>query len=198
MANLSLRQVSKRFGHVEVLRDLSLEIRAGEFGVFLGPSGCGKSTLLRIVAGLEAPTSGEIHLGEARIDTMPPGDRGVAMVFQHYALYPHMTVRQNMAFGLRNINTPPQEITRKVAEAAEMLEIAALLDRKPGQLSGGDSASVLPLVVPSSSSRRRSCSTNRFQTSTPPCAAARASSWPDCTSACKPPWSSSPTTRWKR
>ena len=95
MANLSLRQVSKRFGHVEVLRDLSLEIPAGEFAVFLGPSGCGKSTLLRIVAGLEAPTSGEIHLGDARIDTMRPGDRGVAMVFQHYALYPHMTVPEH-------------------------------------------------------------------------------------------------------
>ncbi len=137
MTNLSLRQVSKRFGHVEVIRDLSLDIPAGEFAVFLGPSGCGKSTLLRMIAGLEAPSAGEIHLGDARIDTMPPGDRGVAMVFQHYALYPHMTVRQNMAFGLRNIGTPAEEIARKVAEAAAMLEIAPLLDRKPGQLSGG-------------------------------------------------------------
>ncbi|MGA8192921.1 MAG: sn-glycerol-3-phosphate ABC transporter ATP-binding protein UgpC [Acetobacteraceae bacterium] len=137
MANLSLRQVSKRFGHVEVIRDLSLEIPAGEFAVFLGPSGCGKSTLLRMVAGLEVPSAGEIHLGDTRIDTVRPGDRGVAMVFQHYALYPHMTVRQNMAFGLHNIGIPPEEITRKVAEAAAMLEIAPLLDRKPGQLSGG-------------------------------------------------------------
>ena len=137
VANLSLRQVSKRFGHVEVIRDLSLEIPAGEFAVFLGPSGCGKSTLLRMVAGLEVPSAGEIHLGDTRIDTVRPGDRGVAMVFQHYALYPHMTVRQNMAFGLHNIGIPPEEITRKVAEAAAMLEIAPLLDRKPGQLSGG-------------------------------------------------------------
>src|SRR6201994_2384329 len=123
VANLSLRQVSKRFGHVEVIRDLSLEIPAGEFAVFLGPSGCGKSTLLRMVAGLEAVSAGEIHLADRRIDGLPPGDRGVAMVFQHYALYPHMTVRQNMAFGLRNVGTPPPEIDTKIAAAAQMLEI---------------------------------------------------------------------------
>ena len=137
MADLSLRHVSKQFGNVEVIRDLSLDIQSGEFAVFLGPSGCGKSTLLRMIAGLEPLGNGEIHLGGARIDTMPPGDRGVAMVFQHYALYPHMTVRQNMAFGLRNIGTPAEEISRKIADAAEMLEIGELLDRKPGQLSGG-------------------------------------------------------------
>ena len=137
MAELSLRGVSKRFGAVEVIRDLSLEIESGEFAVFLGPSGCGKSTLLRMIAGLEALGGGEIHLGGARIDTVAPGDRGVAMVFQHYALYPHMTVRQNMEFGLRNIGTPPAEMARKIAESAAMLEIEALLDRKPAQLSGG-------------------------------------------------------------
>ncbi len=137
MAELSLRNVSKRFGAVEVIRDLSLDIPSGEFAVFLGPSGCGKSTLLRMIAGLEAVGSGEIHLGGARIDTMAPGDRGIAMVFQHYALYPHMTVRENMAFGLRNIGTPPAEIERKIADAAEMLEIGELLARKPTQLSGG-------------------------------------------------------------
>ena len=137
MAELSLRGVSKRFGTVDVIRDLSLEIRSGEFAVFLGPSGCGKSTLLRMIAGLEALGGGEIHLGGARIDTIPPGDRGVAMVFQHYALYPHMTVRQNMEFGLRNIGTPAAAIARKTAEAAAMLEIDGLLDRKPAQLSGG-------------------------------------------------------------
>jgi multiple sugar transport system ATP-binding protein len=137
LSELSLRHVSKRFGAVEVIRDLSLEVPSGEFVVFLGPSGCGKSTLLRMIAGLEALGGGEIHLGGIRIDTAPPGDRGVAMVFQHYALYPHMTVWQNMAFGLRNIGVTAAEITRKVAEAAEMLEITALLERKPGQLSGG-------------------------------------------------------------
>ena len=137
MADLSLRQISKRFGVVEVIRDLNLEIPSGEFAVFLGPSGCGKTTLLRMIAGLETPNGGEIRLGDQRIDTLPPGDRSVAMVFQHYALYPHMTVRQNMAFGLRNIGTEPALIERKVNEAAEMLEIVPLLDRKPGQLSGG-------------------------------------------------------------
>ena len=129
--------MSKRFGAVEVIRDLSLDIESGEFAVFLGPSGCGKSTLLRMIAGLEAMDVGEIHLGGARIDTMPPGDRGVAMVFQHYALYPHMTVRENMAFGLRNIGTAAADIERKIADAAEMLQIGDLLHRKPAQLSGG-------------------------------------------------------------
>jgi len=137
LATLSLRNVSKQFGSLEVIRDLSLDIGSGEFSVFLGPSGCGKSTLLRMIAGLETLGGGEIHLGGVRIDQMSPGERGVAMVFQHYALYPHMTVRQNMAFGLRNIGTPAAEVARKVAIAAEMLEIGHLLDRRPGQLSGG-------------------------------------------------------------
>jgi len=137
MAELSLQQLSKRFGPTEVISNLSLDIPSGEFAVFLGPSGCGKSTLLRMIAGLEALSGGEIHLGGGRIDTLQPGDRGVAMVFQQYALYPHMTVRQNMAFGLRNIGTPSPEITRKIADAADMLEITSLLDRKPAQLSGG-------------------------------------------------------------
>ncbi len=134
---LSLRHVGKRFGSFEAISNLSLEVPEGEFAVFLGPSGCGKSTLLRMVAGLEAPNGGEIHLGGRRIDSLPPGDRGVAMVFQHYALYPHMTVRQNMEFGLRNIGTQATEIARRVADAAEMLEIGTLLERKPAQLSGG-------------------------------------------------------------
>ncbi len=137
MAGLSLRNVSKRFGSVEVIPDLSLEIADGEFAVFVGPSGCGKSTLLRMIAGLEALSGGEIHIGPSRIDAVAPGDRGVAMVFQHYALYPHMTVRQNVAFGLRNIGTPADEIARKIESAAGMLEIVPLLERKPAQLSGG-------------------------------------------------------------
>ncbi len=137
MTALTFHNVGKRFGTVEVIRDFSLEIDSGEFAVFLGPSGCGKSTLLRMVAGLESLSGGEILLGGKRIDTLAPGDRGIAMVFQHYALYPHMTVRQNMAFGLRNIGTPAPEIAQKIATAAEMLEIGPLLDRKPAQLSGG-------------------------------------------------------------
>jgi multiple sugar transport system ATP-binding protein len=112
-------------------------MEACEFVAFLGPSGSGKSTLLRIVAGLETPDSGEVWLEGRRIDRLQPGERGVAMVFQHYALYPHMNVRENMAFGLRNAGVARDEIASRVAQAAAVLEIEALLDRKPGQLSGG-------------------------------------------------------------
>ncbi len=132
-----MRGLSKRFGALDIIRDLSLEIDDGEFAVFLGPSGCGKSTLLRMIAGLETLSDGEISLGSRRIDTIAPGDRGVAMVFQNYALYPHMTVRQNMAFGLRNVGTKREDIAHKIDDAAQTLEISHLLDRKPGQLSGG-------------------------------------------------------------
>jgi multiple sugar transport system ATP-binding protein len=137
LGGLSLRGLSKKYGDLEVIQDLSLEIADGEFAVFLGPSGCGKSTLLRMVAGLESLSGGEIHLGGRRIDPVAPGERHVAMVFQNYALYPHMTVRQNMSFGLHNVGTPRDEIARKIETAAQMLEITHLLDRKPGQLSGG-------------------------------------------------------------
>ena len=132
-----MRGLAKRYGPVAVIHDLSLEVADGEFLVFLGPSGCGKSTLLRMVAGLEPLSAGEIHLAGRRIDALVPGARGVAMVFQNYALYPHMTVRDNMAFGLRNIATPREAIAQKIAVAAQLLEIDGLLDRKPNQLSGG-------------------------------------------------------------
>ena len=137
MASVALTAVSKNYGAVKVIDALSLEVRSGELVVFLGPSGCGKSTLLRMIAGLESVDSGEIAIGTRRVDRLDPGERGVAMVFQHYALYPHMTVRQNMAFGLRNMRTPAADIERRIADAARVLEIDALLDRKPGQLSGG-------------------------------------------------------------
>ncbi|XUM51568.1 sn-glycerol-3-phosphate ABC transporter ATP-binding protein UgpC (plasmid) [Rhizobium sp. YTU87027] len=120
-----------------VLDGLSLSIKANEFMVFLGPSGCGKSTLLRMIAGLESVDDGTISINGERIDTLPPGQRDIAMVFQSYALYPHMTVADNMAFGLRNINVSADVISQRIAEAARMLEIAHLLERKPGQLSGG-------------------------------------------------------------
>jgi len=137
LASLELTGVRKAFGSTPVLDDVSLSIEPREFIAFLGPSGSGKSTLLRIIAGLESADAGEVWLDGRRIDPLPPGDRGVAMVFQHYALYPHMSVRENMAFGLRNARVPADEIESRVSEAARVLEIAEHLDKKPGQLSGG-------------------------------------------------------------
>ncbi len=137
MANLELSGIRKAYGTTAVLDGVSLSMEAREFVAFLGPSGSGKSTLLRIIAGLETPDEGEVWLEGRRIDQLPPGDRGVAMVFQHYALYPHMTVRENMAFGLRNARVPKTEIHARVAEAARVLEIHEHLDKKPGQMSGG-------------------------------------------------------------
>ncbi len=137
MTGVRLSGVRKHFGDVLVIDDLSLEINSGEFVVFLGPSGCGKSTLLRMIAGLETVDTGQIHLEGRRIDPLPPGARNVAMVFQQYALYPHMTVRENLAFGLRNARMPADEIDRRIARAVQRLEIEALLERRPGQLSGG-------------------------------------------------------------
>lgn len=137
MPGIELKNVTKTFGAVTVIDNVSLSIRAREFMVFLGPSGCGKSTLLRMIAGLESVDAGEIWIGDRRVDRLAPGERGVAMVFQHYALYPHMTLRENMSFGLRNVKLPPAEIDRRVDAAAKMLEITHLLERKPGQISGG-------------------------------------------------------------
>jgi multiple sugar transport system ATP-binding protein len=136
-ASIEIDNVTKRYGALTVLEDISLSIEAGEFVVFLGPSGCGKSTLLRMIAGLEDVTSGTISVSGSRVDTLPPGKRGVAMVFQSYALYPHMTVKQNMSFGLENIGMRKDEIEARVLAAAETLEIGHLLDRKPQKLSGG-------------------------------------------------------------
>jgi multiple sugar transport system ATP-binding protein len=137
MGGVALRGLCKRFGGHLVLDNLSLDIGAHEFLVVLGPSGCGKSTLLRAIAGLESIDSGTIEIGGTRVDHLPPGRRGVAMVFQGYALYPHMTVRENISFGLRNARVARPEIDRRIAEVARMLELESLLDRLPAELSGG-------------------------------------------------------------
>jgi len=136
MASVSIKNVSKSFPKVEALKNVSLDIHDHEFTVFVGPSGCGKSTLLRLIAGLEDVTTGEILIGGKGVTQLPPAKRGVAMVFQSYALYPHMTVYENIAFGIRSIKDK-SKIKSMVLEAAEVLRISALLDRKPKDLSGG-------------------------------------------------------------
>ncbi len=137
MTGIALERVSKRFGSVDVIKDLSLDIGAGEFVVFLGPSGSGKTTLLRMIAGLETIDSGALMIDGVRSEGLAPGQRNLAMVFQNYALYPHMTVAENMSFGLKNIGLPSAEITSRVSEAARMLEMEKLLARRPAELSGG-------------------------------------------------------------
>ena len=137
MAEVVLRDVRKSFGPVDVIHGVDLDIEPGEFVVFVGPSGCGKSTLLRLVAGLEEVTSGSIRIGARDVTHVEASERGVAMVFQSYALYPHMTVAENMGFGLRMTGHPKAETEEKVARAAQILQLEKLLDRKPKALSGG-------------------------------------------------------------
>ena len=137
MANLTIRNLRKSYGNVDVMHGVDLDIEDGEFAVFVGPSGCGKSTLLRMIAGLEEITSGTVAIDGEEMNDVAPAKRGVAMVFQTYALYPHMTVYNNMAFGLKQIKTPKDEIARRVSAAAEVLQITDYLDRSPRNLSGG-------------------------------------------------------------
>src|SRR5271165_1527207 len=138
MANVALRQVKKAYPNgFEAIKGVDVEIGDGQFCVLVGPSGCGKSTLLRMVAGLETVTGGEIEIGGRLVNQVEPADRDIAMVFQNYALYPHMSVYNNMAYGLRNRGMPKPEIDSRVQEAARILELGAMLERKPGQLSGG-------------------------------------------------------------
>ncbi len=137
MSSLTLKGVAKTFGKVEVIRGVDLEVAEGEFVVFVGPSGCGKSTLLRMISGLEDITAGELRIGGRRMNDVQPARRGVAMVFQSYALYPHLTVRENMGFGLKVRREKPAEITRRVDVAAQTLQLEPLLDRYPRELSGG-------------------------------------------------------------
>ncbi|MEP1934442.1 MAG: sn-glycerol-3-phosphate ABC transporter ATP-binding protein UgpC [Roseibium sp.] len=137
MATLKIKDVKKAFGHVKVIHGVDIDIEDGEFLILVGPSGCGKSTLLRMIAGLEETTAGSIILDDNIINKLPPRERDIAMVFQSYALYPHKTVRKNMAFSLQLAGTPKQEIEAKVQNAAEVLDLTPLLERKPSQLSGG-------------------------------------------------------------
>jgi len=137
MASLKLENVAKAYGEVAVVQDISCSIDDGEFVVIVGPSGCGKSTLLRMIAGLESVSGGRIHIGGRDATDIPAAQRGIAMVFQSYALYPHMTVRDNMSFGLRNMKHEPSDIAARVEAAARLLQMETLLDRLPNHLSGG-------------------------------------------------------------
>lgn len=137
MTALTLTDVNKSFGKVHVLKDINIEIEEGEFVVFVGPSGCGKSTLLRVIAGLEDASSGEIRIGEDVVNLTPPSKRGIAMVFQSYALYPHLNVRKNMSLALKQEKQPKEVIEQRVAEASRMLSLEDYLDRYPSELSGG-------------------------------------------------------------
>jgi alpha-glucoside transport system ATP-binding protein len=137
MADVTLKDVSKAYGKVEVLHDINLDIQTGELIVFVGPSGCGKSTLLRMVAGLERITGGTLAIDGDIMNDVPPAQRGIAMVFQSYALYPHMTVRDNMSFGMKIARKPKEEIVKSVEDAARMLQLTPYLDRLPKALSGG-------------------------------------------------------------
>jgi len=138
MASVRLVNVEKSYGRTQVVKNLNLDIKDKQFVVILGPSGCGKSTTLRMIAGLENVTSGDIYIGERRVNDLPPKDRDVAMVFQNYALYPHMTVYDNLAFALKLRKVPKQEISQRVHRVAEILEISRYLDRRPTELSGGE------------------------------------------------------------
>jgi len=137
MAGLRLAGLKKSFGSVDIIKGVDIDIKDGEFVVFVGPSGCGKSTLLRMIAGLEEITGGELHIGDRMVNEVQPRERGIAMVFQSYALYPHMTVYENMGFGLSLNKTPKAELDARVREAARILQMEHLLNRKPSQLSGG-------------------------------------------------------------
>ncbi|MFQ5623917.1 MAG: ABC transporter ATP-binding protein [Paracoccaceae bacterium] len=137
MGSMSLNSVNKSFGPVEVLRDINIDVEDGEFVIFVGPSGCGKSTLLRIIAGLEDATSGDVLIDGQRVNNVPPSKRGIAMVFQTYALYPHLTVRDNMSLGLKQAKQSASYVRERVEFASKMLELEPYLDRRPAELSGG-------------------------------------------------------------
>ena len=186
MAEVSLRAITKSFGDVRIIKGVDLEIADGEFCVFVGPSGCGKSTLLRMIAGLEDITSGSLAIGGKEMADVEPADRGVAMVFQSYALYPHMTVRDNISFGLRMTGHTRADIEPRLKRAADMLQLTQLLDRKPSH-SLAASASALPSGAPSCASLTCSCSTSRCLTLMQPFACRCAPRSASCTMISAPP-----------
>ena len=137
VAGIELKRIQKSYGSLKVIHDIDVDIRSGEFLVLVGPSGCGKSTLLRMIAGLEEISGGDLIIDGARVNELAPAERNIAMVFQDYALYPHMTVRENMSFGLKMRGEKDDQISGRVGQAADVLKIADYLERRPGQLSGG-------------------------------------------------------------
>ena len=178
--SIGLKKIVKRYGDFEVVHGVNLDIEPGEFTVFVGPSGCGKSTLLRMIAGLEPISGGTLLIDGQPMNEVPAAKRGIAMVFQSYALYPHMSVYQNLAFGLETARLPKPQIEQRVERAAEILRIEPLLKRKPKQLAAAN-ASASPSAAPSCASRASSCSTSRSATSMRSCASRCASRSPSST-----------------
>ena len=198
MAQVSLRKVVKRFDDTEAVRGIDLDIADKEFVVLVGPSGCGKSTTLRMIAGLEDISDGEISVDGTVVNDVPPKDRDMAMVFQNYALYPHMTVHENMSFGLRLKRYPKPEIAQRVQDAARILDITELLERKPRAALRRPAPARRHGPRHRAQSARCSCSTSRSPTSTPSCACRCAPRSSACTRRCGPLRSTSPTIRSRR
>jgi multiple sugar transport system ATP-binding protein len=200
MAFLEIRNLEKTFGNVKVLKGIDLDVEEGGFLVLVGPSGCGKSTLLNSIAGLETITGGSISIGGRVIDRLHPSQRDIAMVFQSYALYPNMTVAQNIAFGMEIRGVPKAERDKAIGEVADMLQIGHLLDRRPSQLSGGQRQRVAigRALVRDPQVFLFDEPPSRFPTSTPSCASICAPRSSACTSAWAPRSSTSPTTRSRR
>ena len=195
MATRRVARVGKTYPNgCRAIRGLDLEIRDGELMVVVGPSGCGKSTFLRLLAGLETISSGTLLIDGAVANDLTPQARNIAMVFQDYALYPTMTVRENLAFPLKMRRLPPPERQRRVRWAAELLDLGGVLERLPRELSGGQRQRV---AMGRALVREPSCWTSRCPTWTPGCAPRCARKSATCSSAPAPPWSTSPTIRWK-
>ncbi len=183
MGELRLRDIKKSFGHIDVIKGVDLEIKSGEFVVFVGPSGCGKSTLLRLIAGLEEITSGTLEFDGEEVNELPPALRGIAMVFQSYALYPHMTVYNNMAFGMKLAKVEQGGDRQERPQGRRHPAAHATISTACPSSFPAASASASPSAAPSCAIPRSSCSTSRCPTSTPRCASRCASRSPSCTSA---------------